>query len=75
MYRWSNKEPGREQPPPTAELCDLVAYCAAAARVNRGNFVWSGWNPVLDRRKKMKGGGSCVCNGSNLIAVAAKGAR
>eukprot|EP00969_Alexandrium_andersonii_P182166 8050167-Alexandrium_andersonii.AAC.1 len=38
MRRWSNKEPGREQPAPTAELCGVVAYCTAAARVNRGNF-------------------------------------
>eukprot|EP00974_Lingulodinium_polyedra_P027087 2613457-Lingulodinium_polyedra.AAC.1 len=33
--RYSNADPDRQQPPPTQEVCDLVAYCNMAARVNR----------------------------------------
>ena len=56
------------------ELVDLVAYMTEADNHGRGNLVWFGWNASPTGSDNPKR--SCsIANGSQLIAITAKGAR
>ena len=59
---------------PSPELLDLLAYMTAAAQHDRGNLVWFGWNASPTGSDKPKRS-TAISNGSQLIAITAKGAR
>ena len=59
---------------PSPELVDLLAYMTAAAKHDRGNLVWFGWNASPTGSDKPKRS-TAISNGSQLIAITAKGAR
>ena len=65
---------GRQRPPCTPELEDIVCLCNAAAQLGRGDLVWLGWNASPDRRWKAKHR-ERIANGSQLVAVTSCGAR
>ena len=71
--RPSHKE-GRERAECTPELEDIVCLCNAAARLQRGNLVWLGWNAQPGPERKCPD--PCkIANGSQLVAITAAGAR
>ena len=64
----------QENTEPTPELLDLLCLMTKANRLGRGNFVWLGWNASPSGSDTPKRAQS-IANGSQLIAVTARGAR
>ena len=74
VYTSPAKGPPTEFLDPSPELLDLLAYMTAAAQHDRGNLVWFGWNASPTGSDKPKRT-TAISNGSQLIAITAKGAR
>ena len=74
VYTSPDKGSPAEFDNPSPELLDLLAYMTAAAKHERGNLVWFGWNASPTGSDKPKRS-TAIANGSQLIAITAKGAR
>ena len=71
----SPSKPGPEEfEDVSPELVDLLCYMSKAESVGRGNLVWFGWNASPTGSNSPRRAQS-IANGSQLIAITAKGAR
>ena len=71
----SPSKPGPEEfEDVSPELVDLLCYMSKAESVGRGNLVWFGWNASPTGSNSPRRAQS-PSNGSQLIAITAKGAR
>ena len=73
-YTSPTKPTAEEMEDVSPELEDLLAYMTAAHINGRGNLVWFGWNASPTGSNNPKRSQS-IANGSQLIAITAKGAR
>lgn len=75
---WAYVSPSKPSPEEfedvSPELIDLLSYMTRARQHGRGNLVWFGWNASPSGSNTPRRANS-IANGSQLIAITAKGAR